>query len=84
VIRQSFIQFATPDDMRGRVFAVNTLFVNCASQIGMFESGVTADWFGPVGSAVLGGVVVLAVVVIWAWHFVALRRVERPDYFQRV
>ncbi len=84
VIRQSLIQFATPNEMRGRVFAVNTLFVNCASQIGMFESGITADWFGAVGSAVLGGVVVLAVVVIWAWHFTALRRVERPDYFQRV
>ena len=46
VIRQSLIQFATPDEMRGRVFAVNALFVNCAGQIGMFESGVTADWFG--------------------------------------
>jgi MFS family permease len=79
VIRQSLIQFATPDEMRGRVFAVNTLFVNCASQIGMFESGVTADWFGAVGSAVLGGAVVLAVVVIWAWRFPTLRRVERPD-----
>src|SRR5581483_8114853 len=44
VIRQSLIQFATPDDMRGRVFAVNALFVNTSSQIGMFESGVTADW----------------------------------------
>jgi MFS family permease len=84
VIRQSLIQFATPNEMRGRVFAVNTLFVNCASQIGMFESGITANWFGAVGSAVLGGVVVLAVVVIWAWHFTALRRVERPDYFRRV
>ena len=84
VIRQSFIQFATPDEVRGRVFAVNTLFVNCASQIGMFESGITANWFGAIGSAVLGGVVVLAVVVIWTWHFSALRRAERPDYFQRI
>jgi MFS family permease len=81
VIRQSLIQFATPDDMRGRVFAVNTLFVNCASQLGMFESGVTAAWFGPVGSAVLGGAVVLGIVLIWAWRFPALRRVERPDDF---
>jgi MFS family permease len=79
VIRQSLIQFATPDEMRGRVFAVNALFVNCASQIGMFESGVTASWFGAVGSAVLGGAVVLAVVIIWAWRFPTLRRVERPD-----
>jgi MFS family permease len=79
VIRQSLIQFATPDEMRGRVFAVNALLVNCGSQIGMFESGVTADWFGAVGSAVLGGAVVIAVVAIWAWRFPTLRRVERPD-----
>jgi|SRR5579862_50528 len=79
VIRQSLIQFATPDEMRGRVFAVNALFVNCSSQIGMFESGVTADWFGAVGSAVLGGAAVLAIVAIWAWRFPGLRRVERPD-----
>jgi MFS family permease len=79
VIRQSLIQFATPDAMRGRVFAVNTLFVSTSNQIGMFESGVTADWFGAVGSAVLGGVAVLAIAAIWAWRFPALRRVERPD-----
>lgn len=79
VVRQSLIQFATPDDMRGRVFAVNALFVSCSGQIGMFESGVTADWFGAVGSAVLGGAAVLAIVMIWAWRFPTLRRVERPD-----
>jgi MFS family permease len=79
VIRQSLIQFATPDDMRGRVFAVNALFVNTSSQIGMFESGVTADWFGAVGSAVLGGMAVLAIVAIWAWRFPTLRNVQRPD-----
>src|SRR5580698_3298903 len=79
VIRQSLIQFATPDDMRGRVFAVNALFVNTSSQIGMFESGVTADWFGAVGSAVLGGVAVLAIVLLWTWRFPRLRKVERPD-----
>jgi MFS family permease len=79
VIRQSLMQFATPDDMRGRVFAVNALFANTSSQIGMFESGVTADWFGAVGSAVLGGVAVLAIVAIWAWRFPTLRNVQRPD-----
>lgn len=45
----------------------------------MFESGVTAEWFGAVGSAVLGGTVVLAVVLIWAWSFPKLRNVERPE-----
>jgi MFS family permease len=83
VVRQSLIQFATPDDMRGRVFAVNALFVSCSGQIGMFESGVTADWFGAVGSAVLGGAAVLAIVTIWAWRFPTLRRVERPDDLAR-
>jgi MFS family permease len=83
VVRQSIMQFATPDEMRGRVFAVNALFNNCASQIGMFESGVTAAWFGAVGSAVLGGAVVLAVVLVWAWHFPTLRKVERPDELAR-
>ena len=81
VVRQSLIQFATPDEMRGRVFAVNTLFVNCANQLGMFESGVTAAWFGAVGSAVLGGAIVLGVVVIWARLFPSLRNVERADDF---
>jgi hypothetical protein len=81
VVRQSLIQFATPDEMRGRVFAVNTLFVNCANQLGMFESGVTAAWFGTVGSAVLGGAIVLGVVVIWARLFPSLRNVERADDF---
>jgi MFS family permease len=79
VIRQSLIQFATPDGMRGRVFAINTLFVNCAGQLGTFESGVTAAWFGPVGSAVLGGAAVLGIVGLWAWRFPDLHRVERPD-----
>jgi MFS family permease len=79
VIRQSLIQFATPDAMRGRVFAVNALFVNTSSQIGMFESGVTAEWFGAVSSAVIGGVAVLAVVLLWTWRFPQLRKVERPD-----
>jgi len=81
VVRQSLIQFATPDEMRGRVFAVNTLFVNCATQLGMFESGVTAEWFGAVGSAVFGGAIVLVVVVIWARLFPSLRNVERADDF---
>jgi MFS family permease len=79
VIRQSLIQFATPDGMRGRVFAINTLFVNCAGQLGTFESGLTAAWLGPVGSVVLGGVAVLGIVALWAWRFPDLYRVERPD-----
>jgi hypothetical protein len=51
--------------------------------LGMFESGVTAAWFGAVGSAVLGGAAVLAIVLIWAWRFPTLRWIERPDELAR-
>lgn len=78
VIRQTLIQTRTPDEMRGRVSAVNMLFVNTASQLGAFESGVTADWFGAVGSVVFGGGAVLLIVLIWIWRFPALRRVSHP------
>src|SRR5262249_42491389 len=79
VIRQTLIQVSAPDEMRGRIFAVNTLFVGTAGQLGMFESGVTAAWFGAVGSAVLGGIVVFVTVAIWSWRFPMLRQMNRPD-----
>jgi MFS family permease len=74
VIRQSLVQLETPDEMRGRVSAVNTVFIGASNQIGEFESGVTAAWLGPVGSVVLGGIGTLVVVAIWATQFPALRR----------
>lgn len=77
VIRQSLVQLETPDEMRGRVSAVNTLFIGASNQIGEFESGVTAVWFGAVGSVVLGGVGTLLVVAIWARRFPALRDRDR-------
>jgi hypothetical protein len=55
VIRQTLVQLATPDAMRGRVSAVNALFIGASNQIGEFESGATAAWLGPLGSVVLGG-----------------------------
>ena len=79
MVIESWLNERAPQESRGRVFAVNALFVNTSSQIGMFESGVTADWFGAVGSDVLGGVAVLAIVAIWAWRFPTLRNVQRPD-----
>jgi hypothetical protein len=57
VIRQSLAQLETPDEMRGRVSAVNSLFIGASNQLGEFESGVTADLLDPVGSVLLGGVV---------------------------
>jgi hypothetical protein len=56
VIRQTLVQLETPDDMRGRVSAVNSVFIGASNQLGEFESGATAAWLGPVGSVVLGGV----------------------------
>jgi MFS family permease len=82
VIRQTLIQVTTPDDMRGRVFAVNSLFYGTASHLGSFRAGVMAEWIGAVGSAVFGGCAILVTVAIWAWLFPALRRVDRPDVVQ--
>ncbi len=65
VIRSSIVQLGTPDNMRGRVNAVNTMFIGASNQLGEFESGVTAEWFGTVRAVVLGGVGTLAVVAMW-------------------
>ena len=77
VVRSTLVQTATPDDIRGRVSAVNSLFVGTSNQLGEFESGVTADWFGAVGSVVLGGTATLVVVAIASQRFPALRRMDR-------
>ena len=77
VIRQSLVQLETPDEMRGRVSAVNSVFIGASNQIGEFESGVTAAWLGAVGSVVLGGIGTILVVAIWASRFPALRQRDR-------
>lgn len=74
VIRQTLVQLETPDEMRGRVSAVNSVFIGASNQLGEFESGATAAWLGPVGSVVLGGVGTLLVVVAWWRLFPALAR----------
>ena len=76
-IRSALIQFATPDPMRGRVSAVNMLFIGASNELGEFESGVTAAWFGTVPSVVIGGLGTLGVVAIWMWLFPPLRTVDR-------
>ena len=65
VVRQPLIQLETPDSMRGRVSAVNSLFIGTSNQIGEFESGVTAAWFGTVPAVVIGGAGTLLIVAIW-------------------
>jgi MFS family permease len=76
-VRSSLVQLATPDAMRGRVSAVNMVFIGASNELGEFESGLTAQWFGTVPSVVLGGIGTLVVVALWAWRFPELRRVRR-------
>ncbi len=79
VIRLSLVQLATPDEMRGRVGAVNFLFINASNQLGQFESGVTAALFGAMPSAVLGGVGTIMIALLWMKLFPTLRNVERLE-----
>ena len=77
VIRQSLVQLDTPDAMRGRVSAVNSVFIGASNQLGEFESGATAAWLGPIGSVLLGGVGTLVVAGLWWRWFPALARRDR-------
>ena len=77
VIRQTLVQLATPDAMRGRVSAVNSVFIGASNQLGEFESGATAAWLGPVASVVWGGVGTGLVVLAWIALFPALARHDR-------
>ena len=73
IIRATLTQLATPDEMRGRVTAVDMIFIGTSNEFGQFESGVTAQWFGTVPAVVLGGIGTLIVIVLWAWWFPELR-----------
>jgi MFS family permease len=77
VIRQTLVQLETPDAMRGRVSAVNSVFIGASNQLGEFESGATAALFGPVGSVLLGGIGTLMVAVLWFRLFPELSGRER-------
>jgi MFS family permease len=79
VIRIALVQLSTPDAMRGRVNAVNYLFVNASNQLGEFESGMTAALFGTMPAVVLGGLGTIAVALLWMKLFPTLRDVERLD-----
>jgi hypothetical protein len=79
VIRLSLVQLATPDNMRGRVSAVNFLFINASNNLGEFESGFTAALMGAVPAAVLGGVGSVVVALLWMRLFPSLRGVERLE-----
>lgn len=77
IIRGTLVQITTPPEMRGRVAAVNLLFIGASNEFGEFESGVTAQWFGAVPAVVMGGVGTLLVVVLYMWRFPELRSVDR-------
>jgi MFS family permease len=76
VVRASLVQLETPDGMRGRVSAVNSLFIGTSNQLGQFESGVTAAWFGLIPATIMGGVGSILVALIWIGLFPGLRRLE--------
>jgi MFS family permease len=74
IIRATLVQLRTPDEMRGRVMAVDMVFIGTSNELGQFESGLTAYWFGTVPAVLLGGVGTLLVVVLWARTFPQLRQ----------
>ncbi len=86
IIRHTMVQLSTPDEMRGRVSAVNMVFISTSNEVGQFESGLTAQWFGTVPAVVLGGVGTMLIVGLWAWLFPRLRKLDRlvPEELPKV
>ncbi|HWY41869.1 MAG TPA: MFS transporter [Candidatus Sulfotelmatobacter sp.] len=80
IVRGTLIQVATPDEMRGRVNAVDMIFIGASNELGQFESGVTAQWFGTVPAVILGGIGAIVVTGLWAWMFPALRKVNQLSF----
>lgn len=76
-VRTTMIQLATPDSMRGRVSAVNALFIGASNELGEFRAGMMAAWLGTIPAVLIGGVGTIVVVALCAWRFPELRRVQR-------
>jgi MFS family permease len=76
VIRQSLVQTKTPDPMRGRVNAVNSMFIGTSNQLGEFESGLTAAWFGVVPAVLIGGIGTIIVALVWMRLFPELAHTD--------
>jgi MFS family permease len=81
IVRHTMIQLSTPDEMRGRVSAVNTVFIGASNEVGQFESGVTAQWFGTIPAVVIGGIGTMLIVLSWSALFPKLRKLDKllPD-----
>lgn len=77
VVRSSILQLATPPEMRGRVSAVNWLFLGASNELGEYESGLTAHWWGAVRAVIIGGLASMTVTGLWSVFFPALRRADR-------
>jgi hypothetical protein len=76
-VRHMLVQLETPDEIRGRVSAVSSMFIGASNELGEFESGVTAHWWGLVPAVVVGGIATLAVVGAYMHLFPQLRRMDR-------
>jgi len=83
IIRATLVQLRTPDEMRGRVMAVDMVFIGTSNELGQFESGLTAQWFGTVPAVLLGGIGTMVVIALWAWIFPELRRAGALDVINR-
>jgi MFS family permease len=76
IVRSTMTQLKTPDEMRGRVSAVNMVFIGASNEVGQFESGLTAQWFGTVPAVVIGGIGTMLIVTLWARLFPSLRQLD--------
>jgi MFS family permease len=79
IVRSTMTQLGTPDEMRGRVSAVNLVFIGASNEVGQFESGLTAQWLGTVPAVVLGGIGTMAVVALWSWLFPSIRKLDKLE-----
>ena len=84
VVRHTLVQLLTPDAMRGRVSAVNNVFIGSSNELGAFESGITAELFGPVLSVVAGGIGTIVVVAVAAWKWPQVRRIGRLHQVEEI
>ena len=82
-VRHLLVQFETPDAIRGRVSAVNSVFIGASNELGEFESGITAGWFGLVRAILFGGAATLAVTAVWIVKFPVLSRMDRFPHHER-
>ncbi|MDF3819266.1 MFS transporter, partial [Leptospira sp. 96542] len=80
VIRSTIMQTMTPEDMRGRVSAINKVFIGSSNEIGAFESGVSAKWMGPIGSVIFGAIMTMGIVLITIRTAPKLREMELKDW----